>query len=305
MIVLKFVFGILIAIIIISLMMVTASIIQNKKPSSSKTGEDKKFEDWWWNFFKPLFCLPIAWGMLHIIYALLFPRAFFFTFTHLLGILVSVEIAVFMLNTVINKNTKFENRFSRVMLVGVYVIILLIGIGTIPGKLLYGEKFAELDRKLHHKMFVSITEVINEEANQASESHEINIRMNRLEGLKKIANERVLTLNELEEKERIKTEIYKISSLKTKETKEDNNSQKEDVLAGIKSSKIFILPPGEIVGRDRNGKICPVNTGQKIRFIQLNEPGRFWVMGDKIPSYSIGKNDYTTGSALAPGTVEL
>ena len=203
-----FIFGLMIPVITIGLMIVTASIIQKKK--KLEIDKEKKTDEWWWKFFKPYFCLPIAWGLLHVIFALFCPSIFYYTFTNLLNIVIITEITVFVLNAIVNKNIDFEKRFSRKALLYTYVIIFIITIGLIPNKVLYGEKYAKWDRKLYVKMTASQVELLGEKTNQASESHLIKEKMATLKKLNNEAKERTLTPNELKEIENLVTEIKEI-----------------------------------------------------------------------------------------------
>lgn len=285
MIVLKFIFGLMIPVITIGLMIVTASIIQKKKQLlKTETDKEKKTDKWWWNFFKPHFCLPIAWGLLHVIFALLCPNAFYYTFTNLLGIVIVIEISIFVLNTIVNKNVDFEKRSARKALLYTYVIIFIITIGIIPSKVLYGETYAKWNRWLYAKMTASQAELLGEKTNQASENHLIKKRMVALEKLNNEAKKRTLTPNELKEVGSLVAEIKKIPV-----KKEDPLTPPPPPIPRTLSG-IFQIPPGATINRDTNGKQIEYLKGERVILEVFVGPYRDLIfMNKNIPHIKINK----------------
>ena len=71
-------------------------------------------------------------------------------------------------------------------------------------------------------------------------------------------------------------------------------------------SGTFILPPGELVDRDRNGQILAHLPGERTSFIQLHDPPeKFWYVGGSVNSYTINSIKYTTGKGITSGTIVL
>ncbi|MBU1255846.1 hypothetical protein KKH35_03170 [Patescibacteria group bacterium] len=269
MIALKFIFGLMITVITIGLMIVTASIIQKKKEKEKEIDKEKKTDEWWWKFFKPYFCLPIAWGLLHVIFALFCPSIFYYTFTNLLNIVIITEITIFVLNTIVNKNIDFEKRFSRKALLYTYVIIFIITIGLIPNKVLYGEKYAKWDRKLYIKMTASQVELLGEKTNQASESHLIKKKMAALEKLNDKAKKRTLTPNELKKVKDLVAEIKKIPVWK-KEIAESINSPGRQTTT---TSLLVSLPSPSCPGT----LTVPAGQGLHKTSVIVNKGERIWL----------------------------
>jgi hypothetical protein len=109
----KIILGILTAFAIVTVP-VFAGIYWSKRERQTKPEEKgKSFSELWWEYFKPLGATPVAWLVLHLIVFLAFPDVFKEIWNFYFNLLMSLEISVIVLNSILNKKVKFEEKTSR------------------------------------------------------------------------------------------------------------------------------------------------------------------------------------------------
>ena len=130
-------------------------------------------KDFWWKYFKPFAALPIAWGLLHLGLALMFPDACKEIWHQHWKLLAVIEISALVFNTLVNKDTPFEERTSRRLLTATYILVFIVTGIMISYRLFYGEAAATLDRTVHSALMKSRVEVTAENIEKLSKNHKV------------------------------------------------------------------------------------------------------------------------------------
>lgn len=262
-------------------------------------------EDFWWNYFKPTAALPIAWGTLHLGFAIMFPDAFEQIWEVHRGLLIMINICAFTLNSIVNKQTDFEKRTSRWLLATTYVLLFIVS-GIMMGyKLLDGKSAADMDKEISSAFAMSKIELISgkiEENNKKNKSKSYFVALNNL--LEKSAEGHIFSLPELKNVERLKARIKKIYP-KDNKPKTDSTSQPQP-RAKRTVSAIFKLPAdGTIVDCDTKGKKFHFKKGGWLHLQQLSQTGKYVWINHKMPSWSTKQKSCKTGPHTGDGIVEL
>jgi len=258
-------------------------------------------EDFWWKYFKPTAALPIAWGTLHLGFAMMFPDAFSQIWEMHRGLLLMINICAFVLNSIVSKKTDFEKRASRWLLATTYVLLFIISGIMIGHKLLNGESAADMDREISAAFAISKVELMSgeiEENNKKNKSKSYLIALNYL--LEKSAKGNILSPDELRNVKRLKAKIKEIYP-KNNEPKEKGGPIKKVPRV---VSAIFKLPAnGILVDRDEKGRKFRYKKGHYVYFEQLTSPGEL-VCVNEDSSWSRKKKNFRS-YASASGSVKL
>jgi len=164
-------------------------------------------QKFWWDYFKPLAALPIAWGLLHLGFALLFPDTSKEIWAVHWKILLVIELSVFVLNSIVNKNTAFEKRASQKLLVASYVLFFIVSGTMITYRLFWGESAVNLDKTISSRLITSKVELIAGNIEKLTNDQKTKPLLDELKQLNKEVEKRLLTEAELEKKEELITKI--------------------------------------------------------------------------------------------------
>jgi len=265
----------------------------------------KKF---WWEYFKPVAATPIAWGTLHLVLALIMPNVFHEMWTTHWHWLATVEISVFMLNTIVNKDVPFTKRVSRFLLATTFVMILFASMISIGLRIFAGEFTTNLDRAALYQVFTSKVQHALAKAEEGNKKGKVKKYMERLAELDKIRNP---TDENLEEIRKIKIEVEKIFAVPEdqKINWEESFSKisliiepKKDIL---KPSVMYLLPPGKIVNLDTDGNQNPYKKGDRAQIHRIQGKGIYSVIPTHGNPFEIRRKNYQTGPAATDGITRL
>jgi len=274
----------------------------------------------WWDYFKPSAAVPIAWGLFHLGFAIVFPNFFEEIWVTHFKLLLGVELAVFVLNSIVNVNTEFNKRFSRKAMTATYVVFFIFSIGLIFLRITDGETAAKQDREWYTKMQYSKAAMTAEKIRQNSAQHAIDTKKKRLDELMAKTKDGALSSAESLEAQTLPKEIKKLASAVpgVKDVVKDNDNdgkgnggQKKLLLPPQRLSGIhtFRLPAnGNSVKRTEKNNELPYQTGVFVHFEQKGSPGKFKLInksGGKYDSWTTSLSRGVTGPADEPGIIEL
>ncbi|NIN92482.1 hypothetical protein GTO36_05780 [bacterium] len=270
----------------------------------------------WWNYFKPAFANPVAWGFLHIGFALLFWETSGEIWKVYWKPLLALELSVFVLCGITNKKKPFEKRLSRILLEMQFVYLFAIAGTMICLGLFWGEFAANLDRAALSRLMNSKVELAIANIERLAKDHQARPFLRELNMLAKESKKRILSKAELKRTDKLKATIQKIYAVLPEKRINWKKlwSRPEAQAKEVRPKKvrqligIFKLPIGEeIVGKDAKGRQLRYQKGEVIRLTQLTSPpGKYWFINkEKIPSFLIKKRVCVTGSAVGDGVIEL
>jgi len=228
----------------------------------------KKF---WWDYFKPLTALPIAWGLLHLGFALTFPDSSKEIWAVHWKLLIVIELSVFTLNSITNKDTSFEKRTSQKLLVTSFVLLFIITGTMITYRLFWGESAVNLDKSISYRLIASKVDLIAGNIKELTNDRKTKPMLEELKWLNKEAEKRFLTEAEEKKKEKLITDIKKQYKTPTS----SNISFVTSAIAATKSPSItreFGIPAMTEIDRDTSGQKLRFLAGDKIVIEILNEP---------------------------------
>jgi hypothetical protein len=293
---------------------------KDKAEAATDKAEELSLKKIWWEYFKPLAAVPVSWYLYHLIFYLMLPdvaRAIWNFHWHYL---MALELSVIVLNSIINKDTPFEERTSRKLMVATYVqTFVMVGI-IIIFRIGWGETAANLDRATLSMLANSTTELLAENIEKFAKAHRAKSPLEKMDKLL----EKAKKLGESDEKtmaeffsEYEKMEAWKAEAQKEYAVPEEKKidwrkfwlfGQEAEAQAGPVrqlSGIIYVLPKGIKVTKDINGNEHWHLEGERGNFQQLGPTGQFTVLNKKISSLVIDQPTYTTGPAISDGKVEL
>ena len=265
----------------------------------------------WWEHFKPVFANPVAWGFLHIGFALLFWETSGEIWKLYWKPLLALELSVFVLCGITNKKVPFEKRLSRLLLEMQFVYLFIIAGVMICLGLFWGEFAANLDRAALSRLMNSKVELAVGNIERFTKDHQAKPLLKELNKLIKESEVRPLSKAKQKRADELKVAIQKIYAvpiekrINWKEWWSGPKAQAKEVrpLTGI-----FKLPAdGTIISKDVDGRKLKFKKGEVIRLKQLSSPpGKFWFINRrKISSFTINDPVYDTGRAIGDAIVEL
>lgn len=294
-----------------------------EKETIDEAGEKPKkptLKEIWWGYFKPLAAVPVTWYLYHLLFYLMSPdlaQAIWNIHWHYLMV---IELTVIALNSIVNKDTPFEKRTSRKLMVATYVQTFIIAGIIIIFRIGWSETAANLNRAMLSMLVNSKTELLVEDTEKLTKAYRAKPALEKMDELHKKAK----NLDQLDEEKKDKffSELEKMESWKAEAQKEYTvpddkkiNWQKlwsfgksaEDRKPPRRLSGILKLPADEeIVDKDTKGQTLYHKKGERLHFVQLTDPtGSFWVVNHRIPSFQIKRKNYITGRAVADGIIEL
>ncbi len=154
------IFGIIVVMLVAALVSLIAAwlITRTSKETTneiSRAERTRNIKDFWWNYFKPLAAVPIGWYILHIVVWLMFPETAKAIWGYHLQTLLAVEIIVFVLNSLLNKQVAFRDRNTRKLMEGVYITFLVMGLLIILTGVFAGECKATIDMYFYSRIKLS------------------------------------------------------------------------------------------------------------------------------------------------------
>jgi len=265
-------------------------------------------KDFWEKYFKGHAALPITWALLHLMVFLLSPYvAKEIYFLHW-GKLLAVEICVFVLNSLTNKDTPFEKRPSRLQLGTVYGLLLISILASIYLSVFEGKLMAKFDRKLLSKVKNSTMETLLVRIETHSKEHLYEEDRKKMESFLKESKKRELPEKELKEaKEVLGAVKTRYASPKKELDKPDGKEVPRPPPRHL--SGIIKVPPGQTVKLDTNGKEIKFLSCERIYAKVLIGRYRDVVWNNQnLPSFSFKKRRiiaYGRGPRNIISTVEL
>lgn len=273
----------------------------------------------WWDYFKPLAAVPIAWGLLHLCFVLMFPDVSVNIWALHWKLLLVIEIVVFVLNTILSKNIPFPQRGSRKRLVFINVMLFVFALWLMVVRLFDGNFAASLNRELFGRLISSQVEQSGQKIEKLSKLQEVQPFLDELDEWEKKAEKRPLIetelkrVNELTKKSKKKFEVPELQKIKWEEiwpvtwlldikewAEKDKKAPDVRPLSGI-----FKLPDGVIVDKTIDGREIWDKKGWRVQYRQLGEPGRFVIVNTKIPSWETNKPVITSGRVKKEGKKRL
>lgn len=253
-------------------------------------------KNWWWNVYKPNFAITTAWGILHLIIALIQSDVTQEIWLSHLGWLVSIELSAFVLNTIVNKNIDFEKRASRWIMEITYVLLLISLIGSLYLRLFHGDVIADFNRLEIAALKNSKIENLVFKIERNSKKHEFELVKTELEDILKKSEEVSLSksvLNKLEVLEARGKKIFASSD------KPFNSSNPKSNLPPRPLSGAFEVPAGEKVETG-----LAYGPGDTIQYEQLGTPAEFEIVGKRF-DITVPARRYFSTTGTLPGQVTI
>ena len=159
------------------------------KKQQGEITEDSKnkgltFKEFWWDYYKQLAAVPTTWIILHIIVFFTFTDAFKAILEFKLSYFMALQLSVFVLNTIVNKDIRFEERLSRKLITWVYVVICILAGTTIIGWPWYGESYIIADKNLASRIITIGAAEISNDIQKLSNEQKTDPKIKRLKQLK-------------------------------------------------------------------------------------------------------------------------
>jgi len=272
----------------------------------------------WWNYFKPVFANPVAWGFLHLAFALLFWEASGEIWKLYWKPLLALELSVFVLCAITNKEVLFEKRLSRLLLEMQFVYVFIIAGAMICISLFWGEFAANLNRAAIARLMTSRLELTLESMERSTKDHQAKPFQLELKELVKESKKRLLSKRELKKAAELKAKINGIYEVPLEkridwEKLGPRKAQAEPEPPQPKPPRLLIatfkLPAsGDLVSKDDQGRELKYRKGEVGRYKQLSSPLSTYVIDCRSigrGSYTVKNRIYVTGVAPANGKVEL
>ena len=286
-----------------------------------KTGRKLTLRELWWRYFKPLAAIPVAWYVYHLILYLMFPDISRLIWDFHWSYLMAAELSLIVINSIINKNTPFEERTSRKLMLATYVQTFIVLILVIGFRIGWSETAANLDRLMLATSVKSRTEFLAEETEKLIKAHRTKSTLEKMDRLREKAKKlgesdektRAEFFSEYEKMEAWKAEVQKEYAV-LEEQKIDWRkfwpfSRKTEIRdrSTHRLSGIFELPANvAIIDRDVNGRELRYYKGERIQLQQLNSPPEpLTFVNHKTPSWTRSQKVCTSGPATEDGKVEL
>ncbi len=246
---------------------------EKKQEGDEGTTEENQKKDFWWDYyFKPYFAIPLAWILFQIILILSFPNHSKWILNNYLSSVIGLQVIAIILNLILSKKQNFEERISRKILIFLNVALLIgvcLGIILKAGgfKINRYESFFQLEK-------ASVLQAIKD-IEKANTEHRTKKLRERLDNLKKKAEEEGLTDEETDQAREIQKQLIQIypsspsfrsSAQPSPRHPPDRPVVKPTGFARLDKQRIAQIPAGQrVIIQKPDGQILRLHKGDYVR----------------------------------------